>query len=120
MGGVAAAFFVLIRSRRGGYVVAVIDGVHSANLGSGSNFGISFERPPHSRDITDIVADRGSKAEIRVRKLRGNRFRVEDRRGAHQSESGEPVVVIDSAGIRHELVLHAFEGKAASAVSARR
>jgi hypothetical protein len=118
--GVVAAFVVLARGRRGGYVVAVIDVVHSANLGSGSSFGISFERPSGSRDATGIVADRGSTAEIRVRKLRGNRFRVEDRRGAHQSESGERLVIIDSAGVRHELVLHAFEGKAASAVSARR
>jgi hypothetical protein len=118
--GILLALFVLLRGRRGSYVVAVVDVVHSANLGSGSSFGISFERPPHSRDVTGIVADRGSTAEIRVRKLRGHRFRVEDRRGAHKSDSGEPVVIIDSAGIRHELVLHAFEGKAASAVSARR
>jgi hypothetical protein len=34
--------------------------------------------------------------------------------------SGEPIVVVDSTGVHHELVLWAFAGKAASAVSTRR
>ena len=34
-----------------------------------------------------------------------------------RTTSGEPVVVSDASGVRHELVLRAFEGKAASAVS---
>jgi hypothetical protein len=45
---------------------------------------------------------------------------VTDRTGRKVTEPGEPVVVIDSAGIRHELVLRAFSTRAASAVTNRR
>jgi hypothetical protein len=128
LGAVAAAIaglvllglFVLARSGGGGYVVAVVDVVHSANLGHGSRFGIAFVREPHSKQVDGITAAGRRKSEVRVRKLRGDRFRVRDRRGVRVAESGESLVVEDSMGVRHDLVLWAFAGKAASAASARR
>jgi len=53
-------------------------------------------------------------------KLRGDRFRVTDKRGSQEVHSGEPVVVESRNGVRHELVLRAFEGRAASEVTVRR
>ena len=123
-GGIAAAillgFFVLARGRSGGYVVAVVDVVHSANLGGGSNFRIAFERSPHSSQVNAIARVKGGKADLRVRKLSGDRFKVKDKAGWHVAESGETMVVVDSLGVRHDLVLRAFSGKAASSVSVRR
>ena len=116
---VLLAFFVLLRGRTGGYTVAVVDVVHTANLGGGSNLGLSFVGAPRSRQVDGIAAARGRKADVRIRKLRGDRFRVEDKRGSQVVESGQPVVVVDTSGIRHELVLRAFAGKAASAVARR-
>ena len=55
-----------------------------------------------------------------IHRMRGDRFRVEDKHGSHVVGSGEPIVVADASGVRHELVLRAFEGKAASAVVTRR
>jgi hypothetical protein len=99
-------------------VVAVVDVIHTANLGNKSKLGIRLER--HGRAVDGIVADRSSKADVKIRQLGGGRFKVTDREGSHIAESGEPVVVVDSAGMRHEVVLRRFAGKAASAVSARR
>ena len=52
----------LLRSRRRGYVLAVVDVVHTANLGYGSNLGMGFVRDPASKRVTDVVADRGKSA----------------------------------------------------------
>ncbi len=82
--------------------------------------GIKFVRDPDSRQVTGIVAARGPKPDIRVRRLRGGRFEVTDRTGRHVTTSGEPIVAIDPKGGRHQLVLHAFATNAASTVSARR
>ena len=119
-GAILLALVFLLRGGGGGYVIAVIDTVHSANLGGGSRLGITFVRPPDSGRVDGILAVRRGGAEIRIRRLRGDRFKVTDKRGSHVTESGEPVVTVDANGARHELVLRAFRGKAASAVSSRR
>ena len=120
VGGVLMAIVALYRERRRGYVVAVVDVVHTANLGHGSRMGINFVRDPDSRQVTGIVAARGPKPDIRVRQLRGGRFEVTDRTGRHVTTSDVPVVAIDPKGGRHQVVLHAFATNAASTVSARR
>ena len=118
--GLAAASIALLRGRPRGYVVAVIDVVHSANLGHGSRLGFDFVRDPATRAITGIVPSRDSKAEIRVRQRRGDRFEVTDRRGRHVAVAGEPIVAIDASGGRHQLVLRAFATNAASVAPDRR
>jgi hypothetical protein len=120
-GSLIAVLFALYRDRRTrGYVVAVVDVIHTANLGHGSRLGLVLVRAPGSRSLTGIVADRGRNADIRIRHLRGNRFEVTDRSGRHATTSGEPIVVADSAGGRHDLVLWAFATASASPVTSRR
>jgi hypothetical protein len=118
--GLLAAFVALYRGRRRGYVLAVVDVVHSANLGHRSRLGIEFIRDSATRQVTGIVAARGAKADIRIRRLRGGRFEVTDRTGRHVTTAGEPIVAVDGRGGRHQLVLHAFATNAASTVSASR
>jgi hypothetical protein len=118
--GILAAFVALFRGRRRGYVVAVVDVVHSANLGHGSRLGIGFVRDPDSKRVIGIVAARGPKPDIRIRRLRGGRFDVTDKTGHHVTAAGEPMVAVDSRGGRHQLVLHAFATNPASTASARR
>jgi hypothetical protein len=117
--GLLIVFVALYRARRRGYVVAVVDVVHTANLGHGSSLGIGFVRAPGTRQVTGIVSGRGPNADIRIRHHRGGRFEVTDKWGRHVTTSGEPIVVADSAGVRHELVLWAFATNAASPVSSR-
>ena len=117
--GILVVLVLLWRGRSRGYVVAVVDVIHTANLGHGSRLGIGFVRAPGSRRVTGIVADRGPDAEIRIRLRRGGRFEVTDRVGKHVTSSGEPIVAADSVGVRHELVLRAFATNAASTVSSR-
>ncbi len=119
-GGLLAAFVGLYRERRRGYVVAVVDVIHIANLGHGSRLGLRFVRDPDTRQVTGIVPDRSANAEIRIRQLRGGRFEVKDKSGRHVTMSGEPIVAADSRGARHELILRAFATNAASPVSDRR
>ena len=118
--GIFALFVAFYRRRPQGYVVAVVDVVHSVNLGHGSRLGIEVVRDPETRSVTGIVASRDSKADIRVRQLRGDRFQVTDRRGRHVANAGEPIVVVDTKGGRHQLVLHGFATNAAATASARR
>jgi hypothetical protein len=120
VGGILAAFMVLLRGRTTGHVVAVVDVVHTANIGHGSSLGIAFERAPDSRAVVGIVAEKGRRADIRIRRLRGGRFQVADKVGKKIAADGEPIVVIDSIGVRHGLVLQAFETNAASPVASRR
>jgi hypothetical protein len=120
VGGVLAAFITLFRNRTTGYVVAVLDVVHTANVGHGRTLGIALLRAPDTRAVTGIVADKGPKTDFRVRRLRDGRFEVKDKVGRHVAENGEAVVVIDSVGVRHGLVLHAFGTNAASQVASRR
>jgi hypothetical protein len=120
-GGFLIAFVALYRERRRrGYVVAVVDFVHSANLGHGSRLGFEFVRDPVSKRVIGIYPDRGRKSDVRVRHLRGDRFEVTDMAGRRVGTSGEPVVAVDPAGGRHALVLQAFATHAAADVKARR
>ena len=119
IGGLLAVFVALLRERPRGYVVAVIDVVHSVNLGHGSGLGFDFVRDPTTRVVTGIVPARGSKADVRIRQKRGGRFEVIDRTGRHMATDGEPVVAVDPAGGRHQLVLHAFATNAAAASTPR-
>ncbi len=119
-GGLIAASVALLRERPRGYVVAVIDVVHSANLGHGSRLGFDFVRDPSTRAVTGIVASRDPRAEIRIRRRRGGRFEVTDRRGRHVAVDGEPLVATEANGGRHQLVLRAFGTNAAAMVVARR
>jgi hypothetical protein len=119
-GGLAAASIALLRGRPRGYVVAVIDVVHSANLGHGSRLGFDFVRDPATRAITGIVPSRDAKAEIRIRQRRGDRFEVIDRTGRHVAVAGEPTTATEANGARHQLVLRAFATNPASVAPARR
>src|SRR6478672_4916412 len=58
-GGRLAAFAAVYRGRPRGYVVVVVDVVHSANLGHGSRLGFDFVRDPVTRTITGIDPARG-------------------------------------------------------------
>ena len=120
IGGILVALFLLFRGRSHGHVVAVIDVVHTANIGHGSKLGIAMVRAPTTRAVTGIVADRGKTADLKIRRLRGGRFEVRDKISRHVVESGETVVIIDSVGARHALVLRAFATNAASRVASRR
>jgi hypothetical protein len=118
VGGIIALIVVFRRLRSRGYVVAVVDVVYTANLGHGSSLGIGFVRAPGNKRVMGIVADRGRDADIRIRLLGGGRFRVTDK-VAHVAMDGESIVVADSLGARHELVLRAFDTKAASSETSR-
>ena len=50
--GILLALIALYRGRTTGYVLAVVDIVHSANIGHGSTLGIAFDRDPTSRAVT--------------------------------------------------------------------
>jgi hypothetical protein len=119
---VVGLFLVLValaRIRRRGYVLAVVDVVHTANLGYGSRLGMGFVHAPDTRQVTDVVAEKGKAADIKIRHLGGGRFELTDRHGRHAAIDGEPIIVTDSVGGRHEVVLRAFHTNAASAVSTR-
>ena len=117
--GILLALFGIYRERSQGYVLAVLDGVHSANIGKRSRLGIEVVRPPGTRQVSEIVASRGKKADFRVTMRRGGSFRVTDKARSQDVASGDMVIVVDSIGVRHQLVLHAFSTKSASAVARR-
>jgi fibronectin type III domain protein len=116
---ILAAVFFLLRGRPKGYVVAVVDVIHTANIGHGTSLGIGFTRAPDKR-VTGIVADTGRHADIRIRQLKGSRFEVRDRTGKHVVNDGDSVIVADAIGVKHSLVLHGFATNAASQVATRR
>ena len=118
-GGILAAFIALTRGRVRGYVIAVVDVAHTANIGHGKTLGIAFVRDPNTKAITGIVADRSS-PDVRIRRQRNGRFVVRDKAGRHEVEDGESVVVTDGTGSRHSLVLRAFDTAPASSVASRR
>ena len=117
--GLVASFIALERGRVHGYVVAVVDVVHTANIGHGSPLGIAFVRAPGTGTVTGIVADK-KRADIRIRRLRDGRFAIKDRTGRQVAADGQAVVVSDSLGGRHSLSLQAFETNPASRVASRR
>jgi hypothetical protein len=116
-GGMLALFFAFYRGRSRGYVVAVIDGLYSANLGQGSRLGIRFERDPDTNRVIGIVPD-ASKPDIRIRRRRGGRYEVIDRVGRRVAPAGETVPVVAGGG-RHALELQAFATNPASTASSR-
>jgi hypothetical protein len=116
-GGILAALFMLYRERTRGYVVVVVDSVHTANLGNKSRLGIGFVRTGSRGPVTGIVPDRSRRAEVRIRHRGGDRFEVTDRAGRSVALSGEPFVTIDSLGVRHEVILRRFRTASASPVS---
>jgi hypothetical protein len=118
--GILIAMILLYRGRTTGYVVAVVDVVHTANIGHGSSLGIAFIHAERGRSIDGIVAERGGKAEVRITRLRGGGFAVRDRAGRRVVADGDAVVVQDSHGVRHSLTLRAFDTNAASQVASRR
>jgi hypothetical protein len=120
LGGLLAAGVALYREGRRGYVVAVVDVVHTANLGNRSRLGISFVRDGPRGQVTGIIADSSRRAEVRIRHRRGDRFEVTDKANRHLTASGETLVVVDSTGIRHQVVLRRFSTATASTASANR
>jgi len=118
--GILLALYGIYRERSQGYVLAVLDNVHTANLGRGSRLGIEVVRRPGSREPTEIVANRRGSADFRIKPRRGGRFVVRDKNRSQEVASGDAVLVVDAIGVRHELVLRAFSTKAASAVATRR
>lgn len=119
-GGLLAVFVALYREGRRGYVVAVVDVIHTANLGNGSRLGIAFVREGPWGEVTGIVAASGNTAEVRIRHRRGGRFEVTDRDSRHLTASGELVVVVDAKGIRHQVILRRFSTATASSASTSR
>jgi hypothetical protein len=115
----AVASILFLRDSNRGYVVAVVDSIHTANLGHGSNLGIKFIRGPNRGAVVGIAAERGRDVDIPIRVMRGGRFRVTDRTGRHVTVDGEPIVVLDRAGVRHQLVLQAFSTRSATQMSTR-
>lgn len=120
LGGLLATLLALYRGRTRGYVVAVVDVVHTANLGHGSRLGIGFVRARPRGPVTGIVADQSGSADLRIRHLRRDRFEVTDGVDRYVAMSGQPVITIDSLGVRHEVILRGFRTAMASPVSARR
>ena len=120
IGGLLAAVFAVYRNRPRGYVVAVVDVVHTVNLGHGSTLGIAFIRDPQGGRVIGIEADRSPSAEIRIRYQGKDRFEVTDAAGNHAAEAGRPVIVVDRGRARHEIVLRAFRTATASPVKSGR
>ncbi len=120
LGGLLAAVYALYRDRTRGYVVAVVDVTHTTNLGYGSRLGIGFVRPQPRGPVTGIVADRNRSAELRIRHLGGDRFELTDQFNRQVATSGQPVTVVDSVGVRHQVTLRRFRGATASPMSTRR
>lgn len=118
--GIIAGIVLLARTRVTGYVIAVVDVVHTANIGHGSSLGLSLTRAEGTRSVTGIVADTGPDAEVRIRRLRSGAFAVRDRNGRRDVGDGDPIAFVDSLGVRHTLVLQAFATNAASRVARRR
>src|SRR5919198_540548 len=115
-GGILVALVVLYRGRTRGYVVAVVDVVHTANLGSGSSLGVRFMRRSPRGALTGIAPDRSDKADLKIR-FKNDRFTVTDSVGKHVAASGERFIVVDSIGQRHDVVLTSFSTRTAAATT---
>lgn len=117
LGALLATLVALYRDRTRGYVVAVVDVVHTANLGYGSRLGIGFVRAQPRGLVTGIVSNRARSADVRIRHRGGDQFEVTDRVNRYVATSGQPVIIVDSLGARHHVVLRRFRGATASPVS---
>ena len=107
----------MYRDRARGYVVAVVDVVHTGNLGYGSKLGIRFVRAEPGGAVTGIASSRGRGADLRIRFRGGDQFEVTDRNGKHMVTSGEPFMAADSLGTRHQVILRRFRGRTAAAAA---
>ena len=119
LAGLLAAIVALYRDRTRGYVVAVVDVVHTANLGYGSKLGMRFVRNEPRGAVSEVVSDRSRNADVRIRHRGGDQFEVKDRVATYMTTSGQPVVVVDPLGSRHHVILRRFRGATASAVEVR-
>ncbi|MFL5779181.1 MAG: fibronectin type III domain-containing protein [Chloroflexota bacterium] len=117
--GVFATVWVLLRGRTDEYVVAVVDVIHSANLGHGSKLGIKFQRTSAYGSVIGIVPDRSSEADVQIRYQGKGRFVVRDRGNKIKAMAGESVVVKDDRGVPHQIVLRAFDTPTAAAARSR-
>jgi hypothetical protein len=117
VGGLLAVLVAFSRGRTSGYVVAVVDVVHTTNLGHGSRLGIGFVRSWPRGPVTGIVANKTGSADVRIRHRGGDRFEVTDRVNHYVAISGQPVITTDSLGVRHEVVLRRFRTASASTSS---
>jgi hypothetical protein len=118
--GLLGSLLALFRSRTRGYVIAVVDVVHTANLGYGSRLGIRITRDSSNGPVNGIVGDRSRRADLRIRPRGGDRFEVSDRAGTYSVTSGEPVVWTDSQGVRHSVILRRFHTATASPLAGQR
>ncbi len=116
-GGLLVLLVSFYRDRTRGYVVAVVDVVHTGNLGYGSKLGIRFVRAAPNGVVTGIASSRGRGADLRIRHRGGDQFEVTDRTGKHVVTSGEPFMGVDSLGARHQVILRRFRGRTASATA---
>ena len=117
--GLVLVLLAFARTRRRGYVLAVVDVFYTANLGYGSTVGMGFIRDPDTKRLTEVVADKGKTADIRIHRMSGDRFEIRDRHGRSVATDGVPFVVTDGHGARHEVVLRAFNTNSASPVATR-
>ena len=117
--GLVLVFLGLVRTRRRGYVLAVVDVFYTANLGYGSTVGMGFVRDPDTKQVTEVVADKSKTADIRIHRMSGGRFEIRDGHGRSVAMDGVPIVVTDGHGARHEVVLRAFNTNSASPVATR-
>jgi hypothetical protein len=96
-------------------VVAVVDTVHSANLGGGSNLGLALLGGPFARQLEGISAAKGKKADVKIHNssvaypVPRPPTSVPAARDVHAS--GEAVFVESArTASANELVLRAFRG----------
>ena len=120
LGLIAGVVVFLVASRTREYVVAVVDVVHTANLGHGSQLGIRFIRQVPGGRITGIAPDRSQTADVRIRHRGGGRFEVTAGGERYTATSGDSVVMTDSRGVRHEVILRAFNTRTAALASNKR
>ena len=110
-----------LRSRNRGYVLAVVDVVHTANLGRGSKLGIAFIRSPKDNRVTGVVANprperRRPRPPHRTGPLRGHGPARSDGSRPRGNRSWSSTPSVDAS----DLCSAAFDTNAASQVSSRR
>jgi hypothetical protein len=77
-------------------VPAVLDVIHTANLGYGRLFGLSFVHAP-GRQTRNRCRRRETKtADLEIRSLGNGEFEVTDRHGKHQATGRVPIIATDS------------------------
>ena len=54
----------------------------AANLGDARKGGLSFIHAPGSKQVTDVVAEKGTAADLKIRNLGNGRFELTDRHGS--------------------------------------